>query len=103
MTSRLFFPSRNVARCSGDISLRDGGREAIGALVRVWYSDGSVSVRRYGSAHSSAFSQVLEPLHFGIPAGSRVEKLAVRWPGDREDSVLETPTLNQLSVLERAR
>ena len=70
------------------MALRDRGREPIGALVRVFYSNGGVILRRYGSAYNSAFSQVLGPLHFGVPAGIQVDKLSVRWPGDRDESFI---------------
>lgn len=86
-----------------EIALRDRGREPIGALVWIFYSNGSVAVRRYGSAYNSAFSQVLGPLHFGVPSGIQIDKLAVRWPGDRDETFYSAPQLNQTTLIERAR
>jgi hypothetical protein len=76
---------RNVATHGNgffDVLLRDGPSEPIGAVVRVFYDDGRIAARRYGSAASSAFSQGSTPLHFGVPAGTNVEKIGVLWPGD---------------------
>ena len=84
-----------------EIALRDQYGEPIGALVRVFYSDGSVGARRYGSAQNSAYSQVLGPLHFGVAAGMRVEKIAVRWPGDDEDSLYDAPEPGRTTLIER--
>jgi len=84
-----------------DIVLNDPRGEPIGALVRVYYDDGSVRVQRYGSATSSAFSQSLAPLRFGIPADRHVERLAVRWPGTNEEKSYAAPARGSRVVLER--
>jgi hypothetical protein len=59
---------------------------AVGARVRAYYSDGTVTAQRYGSARSSAFSQALQPLHFGRPAGLALEAIGVQWPGTSIES-----------------
>jgi hypothetical protein len=84
-----------------DVTLRDRGRPPIGALVRVFYADGRVAARRLGSARSSAFSQVAGALHFGIPAGMQVLKIAVRWPGEPEDSLYAAPASERTLLIER--
>ena len=84
-----------------DVTLRDGGREPIGALVRPLYSDGRGAVRRHGSAHNSAFSQALGPLHFGIPAGVSLEGLAVRWPGDVQETRYAVRATGRTVAIER--
>ncbi len=65
-----------------DVELRAAAGRAVGALVRAHYSDGSVRAQRYGSAASSAFSQSLLPLHFGIPLGVELNEISVVWPGE---------------------
>jgi hypothetical protein len=56
--------------------------EPIGALVAARYDDGRIKVQRYGSAHNAGGSQTTLPLRFGIPAGRRIERVDVLWPGD---------------------
>ena len=86
-----------------DVTLSDRGKPPIGALVRVSYADGSVAARRLGSARSSAFSQVAGALHFGVPVGNAVTRVAVRWPGEREDDLYEAPASERTLLIERAR
>ncbi len=72
-----------------DVDVRSRGGEPIGALVLARYGNGAVVARRYGSVHSSAFSQALQPLRFGVPQGVRLERVGVRWPGEREETLYE--------------
>ena len=83
------------------VALRQGGPEPIGALVRALYTDGTSSLQRYGSMRSSGFSQSLQPLHFGIPPGLALEKLAVRWPGDAREELFEAGPPGRRIELER--
>lgn len=83
------------------VTLRDGGREPVGALVKAWYDDGHVVARRYGSAYNSAYSQTLQPLRFGVGAGRRIERLTVRWPGERQDRTYGAPKPGQTLPIER--
>jgi len=64
-----------------DVELRDGVRPPIGALVTATYSDGTRRQQRYGSATNTAYSQTVNPLHFGIGAGVELSNVTIRWPG----------------------
>jgi hypothetical protein len=75
-----------------DVALSTDGREPIGALVRAWYSNGTIRAQRYGSAHSTAYSQALRPLHFGIRKGVSIQKVGVRWPGERSEKFYDVPS-----------
>lgn len=81
---------RNVADSGNgriEVILQGQDRPPIGALVTAIYDDGGRLVQRYGSAHSTAYSQSLQPLHFGVPAGSRLEAIEVRWPGEATSEI----------------
>jgi hypothetical protein len=84
-----------------DVVLHAGGGEPVGALVRAWYSDGSIRARHYGSSHGSPYSQVLGPLHFGIRKGVSLEKVGVQWPGERGEMLYEAPETGTRMVIER--
>jgi hypothetical protein len=58
----------------------------IGALVTGVYTDGSRLAQRYGSEHSTVFSQAVLPLRFGVPAGVELDAILVRWPGTTQES-----------------
>ena len=60
---------------------RGTGNDPVGTVVSAFYADGGVQTQRYGSAHTTRYSQGLVPLHFGIPVGDAIEQLLVRWPG----------------------
>jgi hypothetical protein len=95
---------RNRAAGGGgfvDVALRQSGGEPIGALVRAVYSDGRASLQRYGSMRSSRYSQSLQPLHFGIPAGAALEKIGVRWPGEAAEEIYEVGAPGRRIELER--
>jgi hypothetical protein len=99
---------RHLLRNSGgdangflEVALRAGIREPIGALALAYYSDDSVRAQRYGSAHNSAFSQALLPLHFGIARGVSIERLGVRWPGEAEETHYAVRGTSKRVVLER--
>jgi hypothetical protein len=59
--------------------------EPIGAVVRAHFSDGTIQAQRYGSARNSRLSQVLQPLHFGVPPATSISAVGVRWPGSTEE------------------
>ena len=65
---------------------RASGGDPVGTLVRAFYANGMVQAQRYGSASTSQYSQGLVPLHFGIPAGTFIERLVVRWPDGTEET-----------------
>ena len=85
------------------VEAHDRGRPALGAVVRVHYDDGSVCARRVGSAHNTAYSQVIRPLHFGVPAGQGIRSLSVQWPGDASPTTYDPPPLGAVTVVPRAR
>lgn len=70
-----------------DVVLRDGGSEPIGAVVRAFHRDGRVVARRHGSAHSTVFSQGVQPLRFGFTEGGEIDRVGVRWPGEPEEEL----------------
>jgi hypothetical protein len=121
---------RNVSDPAGSslrIELRDRGRPAIGALARPLFArvtsgpggtEGATGaaaqgetrwggVRRCGSDGSTAYSQAVGALHFGIPVGMRLTHLEVRWPGAREAVRVEVGAADKpasrVVVLERPR
>jgi len=97
---------RNVHAAAGgyvDVVLRDGAREPVGAVVRAVHAGGRSPARRYGSVHSTAFSQALGPLRFGIPRGGRIERFVVRWPGAAEEYEYAFAATDGVQVLERPR
>ncbi|MGH0029073.1 MAG: FG-GAP repeat domain-containing protein, partial [Myxococcota bacterium] len=53
----------------------------VGALVTAEYRDGTRQAQRFGSEHSTAFSQALQPLLFGASDANPVEAIVVRVPG----------------------
>lgn len=61
--------------------------DPVGTLVRVVYSNGSVQAQRLGSAGSTQYSQGVAPLRFGIPADTSVDRLEVRWPDGRSETI----------------
>lgn len=95
---------RNVAPAGDwlDVIPRDGGREPVGAIVRLHHADGRIAVQRYGSAHSTAWSQALQPLRFGVPAGSAPREIRVLWPGETEAESYPVAARRSAVVVERA-
>jgi hypothetical protein len=78
---------RNVGELAApplDVRLSGEPDEPVGAVVTAVYADGRRHARRYGSADSSGFSQVLRPLRFARPEGVALEAIEVRWPGRPE-------------------
>ena len=62
------------------VSLWSERADPVGALVTAVYRGGARLVQRYGSAGATRCSQGVLPLHFGVAAGDRIERLEVRWP-----------------------
>ena len=68
------------------VRLVSRGGDPVGAVVSAVYSNGVVQAQRFGSARNTQYSQGLAPLHYGIPHGSTVERLLIRWPdGEQEE------------------
>jgi hypothetical protein len=62
------------------------GSDPVGTVVAAFYANGMVRVQRYGSALTTQYSQGLAPLHFGIPPGTSIDRLEVRWPDGRSET-----------------
>jgi hypothetical protein len=79
---------------------RSGGAP-IGALVQAHFDNGMSIARRYGSASNSAYSQAIQPLHFGIRNGLELKAIVVRWPGGQQTTISPVRTVNQTVVIGR--
>lgn len=73
---------------------------AIGATVRL-YTDSATYTRDVKSA-SGYLSGVPARVHFGFPAGSRLQKLEILWP-DRQLSVVDDLNSNQRLIIKRSQ
>jgi hypothetical protein len=100
-TERFLLRNTGTSGAFVDVALGAKGGTPVGALVKAHYDDGRVIARRYGSVYNSASSQALRPLRFAVPAGHRIERLTVRWPGERDDQTYPAPPPNQLLHLDR--
>lgn len=81
--------ARNETRGGGSalrVWPRASGNDPVGTLVTAFYTDGMVRAQRYGSARTTQYSQGLAPLHFGIPPGTSIRRLEVRWPDGRRET-----------------
>ncbi len=65
---------------------RASGNDPVGTLIMAFYANGMVRAQRYGSAHTTQYSQGLLPLHFGVPTGTSIDRLEVRWPDGRRET-----------------
>jgi len=72
-----------------DVTLHSRGKAIIGALVRAHYSDGSIRAQRWGATQSTAYSQAVGPLHFGIRKGVSIRKVGVLWPGASSEVLVD--------------
>jgi hypothetical protein len=68
-------------------------RDAIGALVKV-YTGNHVMVRQVQAA-GGYLSQSSKTVHFGLGDRSRIDRVEIRWPSGRRQT-LEAPELNRL-------
>lgn len=71
-------------------------RSAIGAQVRVFWQGGQQLQQVSGASGFCAQNQ--RRLHFGLGAGARVEKVVVRWPSGKEQTVT-APEVRKLHAL----
>jgi hypothetical protein len=94
----LLWNRRENANTFVRVSLQDS-TEPIGTLVTARYRSGRQVIRRYGSVDSSAYSQTLRPLHFGIREGDTIESFVVVWPGVVAEQRYEAPVLGSTAVL----
>jgi len=81
--------ARNRSRGAGSalrVLPRTSADDPVGALVMAFYADGMVRAQRYGSALTTQYSQGLAPLRFGIPPGTSIDRLEVRWPDGRTET-----------------
>ena len=82
------------AAAGGRIRLRLGmrsgfNREALGAVARLW-SGGRIQIREV-RAGSSFLSQSSRELLFGIGAQKRAERIEVRWPDGKRETLTDVP------------
>ena len=77
-----------------------GNRDAIGAFARVVLPGGSASAWGMVRTGSSYASQSELPLTFGLGAAARVEKIEVRWPGGRTETLPGAAAGQQLTITE---
>ncbi len=68
------------------VLLRAAGNDPVGTVVSAVYANGMVQTQRFGSALNTKYSQGVAPLHFGIPRGTVIEELLVRWPDGRTET-----------------
>ena len=71
-------------------------RSAIGAQVRVFWN-GQQQLQQVSGA-SGFCAQNQRRLHFGLGSGARVEKVVVRWPSGKEQTVT-APEVRKLHTL----
>lgn len=71
-------------------------RSAIGAEVRVLWAEGEQLQQVSGGTGFSAQNQ--RRLHFGLGDAARVDRVLIRWPSGREQT-LEAPELNRLHTV----
>ncbi len=77
----------------GEKSNRDG----LGAVVKV-HSGGKVFTQ-YHDGNSGYWAQSLIPLYFGMGAETNVDKIEVRWPSGRQQTVTRGLDLNRLLTI----
>ncbi len=80
------------------VSLSAEPSDPVGAVVTVEYASGMRRAQRYGSALATRYSQGLAPLHFGIPAGDRIERLLVRWSGGAVEEHVVAPGADSVQL-----
>jgi len=76
-----------------------GNRDGYGAKVRL-HAGGAV---QYREAHSSGgyLTQSSSILHFGLGAGTAVERLEVLWPGSKEPQLIRSPRIDTLLTVQQ--
>jgi hypothetical protein len=82
------------------VRLVSGRGDPVGTLVTAVYAGGKKQAQRFGSATTTRYSQGVLPLHFGVPSGSAIERLEVRWPDGRAETRAVLPGETTI-VLER--
>jgi enediyne biosynthesis protein E4 len=86
---------RIVLRLSNDHGMN---RDALGAVVRI-YVNGKVQLREV-RAGSSYLSQSSHDLLFGLGGASAAERVEIRWPDGRRDTLRDVPTGTLVSLAE---
>ena len=72
-------------------------RDGLGAVVKV-HSGGKVFTQ-YHDGNSGYWAQSLIPLYFGLGVETNVEKIEVRWPSGRQQTVTRGVELNRLLTI----
>ena len=82
---------------------RPGSRPPIGTEVRAEYSDGHVTLQRYGSADNTNYSQALGPLYIARPdqetTGRSLDSISIRPRGGEFQPLADPGSTGALQVL----
>lgn len=73
-------------------------RDALGAVVRL-YAGGRVQLREV-RAGSSFMSQSSHDLLFGVGADSKADRVEIRWPDGRRDTLTDVPAGTRVTLVE---
>jgi len=69
-------------------------RNGLGATVRVRAGDQTYT--KYNDGQSSYLSQSVLPLYFGLGEATKIDRVEVKWPSGREQSVAKGLSKNQI-------
>ncbi len=75
-------------------------RDGIGARVEVYAGDKRWTVERV--AASGYLSQDDDRMHFGVGAATAIDKIIVKWPGGREQT-LQTQSVDRVLTIEEPK
>ncbi len=73
-------------------------RDALGAVVRLW-AGGRVQLREV-RAGSSYLSQSSHDLLFGLGANAKADRIEIRWPDGRRDTLTDVPAGTRVKLVE---
>lgn len=99
----LLYANRWGADGGGRVALRLStpagfNRDALGAVVRL-YAGGRVQLREV-RAGSSLMSQSSHDLLFGLGAAGKAERIEIRWPDGRRDTLTDVPAGSLVTLAE---
>lgn len=86
---------RLVLRLSAPAGLN---RDALGAVVRLW-AGGRIQLREV-RAGSSYLSQSSRDLLFGLGAAAKADRVEIRWPDGRRDTLVDVPAGTLVTLVE---
>ena len=73
-------------------------RDALGAVVRL-YAGGGIQLREV-RAGSSFMSQSSHDLLFGLGASAKADRIEIRWPDGRRDTLVDVPAGTRVTLVE---